>query len=223
MTDTPPTADIGPATAAANVNLSPEAAALEIGHLRAGADSHFTAAYFDAGHMGHQAAVQRMERLHEMAYPDPAAPAGEPARDDNGRFAPADAAEAIDTTPYRALTLATMPEDTPNADLAKANEEIRTLAATVGVPADLSTSGLKMIERDIASRQGRQMDAAELGEFENLLQQRTGDDYDKACQSLQKAIERAGPRGRLLRDSIMGASPATAAWLVATMHYEGRR
>jgi hypothetical protein len=229
MTDTPTTAaptDIGPATASMLPNLSPDAARAEINALKAGADLDFSRAYLDGGHMGHEAALQRMTRLHELAAgvtADPAAPASTtPGRDAaTGRFA--SESDQVDATPYAGLRLETLPADAPIEDLARTTTDVQFMAASTGVHPDLAKSGVQMIERDIAARQGRAMDAGELAAFESALFKRVGEEgYGKACEALQRAIKRAGPRGEAMRRSILSASPETAAWVVSTMHFEGR-
>jgi len=230
MTDTPTTtapADIGAATAAILPALSQEAAATEIRVLRAGGDAAWREAYLGgAMHPGHEAALMRMNHLQRLAAgeaADTAAPASAtPGRDAaTGRFA--SEADQVDATPYTALRLETMPADTPLEDLARVTTDIQFMAASTGVPADLAKSGVQMIERDIAARQGRAMDAGELATFETALLKRVGKEgYDKACDAMERAFKRAGSRGDAMRRSLLSSSPETAAWIVSTMHYEGR-
>ncbi len=227
MTDpTNAPADVGPATAAMLPNLSPEAALQEIAALKSGADREFMAAYLDGNHMAHTAAAARMSHLFKLAYPDPEAPAADASatsgRDAAGRFT--SEADQVDVTPYNGLYLETMPKDTPLDDMARITQDVRHMAAATGVPADRARSGVQMLERDIAERQGRAMDADELAAFETALFKKVGEEgYGKACEALQRAIKRAGPeKGETMRRAILSASPQTAAWIVAQMHHEGR-
>jgi hypothetical protein len=220
---------VGPATASMLPNLSADAARAEINALKAGADLDFSRAYLDGGHMGHAAALQRMSRLHELAAgvtadpAAPAAPAGGPARDEAGRFASeADQVDQVDATPYAGLRLETLPADAPLEDMARANEDIRHVAAAIGAPADISAAGLRLLEQDAVARQGRSMSTDELDEFENHLQKMTGENYDKAVDKFESFIKKSGKRGEMLRRSVAASSPHTAAWTIAMMFHEGR-
>jgi hypothetical protein len=169
-----------------------------------------------------------MDHLHRLAAgeaADMAAPASStPGRGADGRFASeADQVDQVDATPYAGLRLETMPADTPIEDLARATTDVQFMAASTGVPADMARSGVQMIERDIAARQGRAMDAGEMAVFESQLLKRVGaENYDATCRRLEAVIKRAGPKGEVMRRSILSASPETAAWVVSTMHFEGR-
>ncbi len=217
-----PPADVGPATAAMLPNLSPEAALQEIAALKAGADPAWREAYLSDSHASHKAAKARMTHLHKLAYPEaPAADASAAGRGEDGRFT--SEADQVDATPYNGLYLESL-KDTPIEDAARITQDVRHMAAATGVPADRARSGVQMLERDIAERQGRAMDADELAAFETALFKKVGEEgYGKACEALQRAIKRAGPeKGETMRRAILSASPQTAAWIVAQMHYEGR-
>lgn len=216
MESTPAPAPVpaGPTIAA------PDAARAEIAGLVAGTDSAFAKAYADPSNAGHAAARARMDALHAAAYgdsgavpvanskPEAQAPAGNSGTEGQGD---------VDASAYRSLTLETLGPDVAPAEAVRLAGDVQQVCAVLALPPELARGAVGIIERDIAARDGRPMDQAELMGFEAALRRQAGDQYEQVCDALASAIERAGPRGELLRRAIVSASPGVAAWAVASL------
>lgn len=207
--------------------LSSDTARAEIAGLVAGTDSAFAKAYADPSNAGHAAARARMDALHAAAYgdsgavpvanskPEAQAPAGNSGTEGQGD---------VDASAYRSLTLETLGPDVAPAEAVRLAGDVQQVCAVLALPPELARGGVNVLEREIANRDGRPMDGAELASFESELRRQAGGDveYEAACQSLERAIERAGKRGELLRRSLASAGPSVAAWAVMSIHRGGQ-
>jgi hypothetical protein len=167
---------------------------------------------------GNPAAVARMFALHEAAqqggFPgagesNPAAPApsspGTPAAP-GGRFKPEDYTleMIIDAKASPAATVAIQ-------------TEARQLAAALDLEPELARGGSEILDKAIASRAGKPMDAAELNRLDTLLGRQLGPDLNAALARFEARLKAAGPHGDTMRRLIVASGPEAAAWAVASL------
>lgn len=177
-----------------------ESARAEISKL--GTDAAFRAAYLDKSNPGHAAARERMDQLHQAAYP----------ADEN-----ADNAQAAG--PHGPLPLTFLP-DTPGAQIVEAHKLANETAAALQVDPELARGAVGQLENAIRTRGPKPtpMNEAELNKFESILRERWGAEYDARTDAAHAALRKAGPRGGVwLQQAILHAGPAAAAWAFETL------
>jgi hypothetical protein len=193
---------------------SPPDPAAEIRAL--GGDPAFRSAYLDGAHPGHAAAVDRMVALHERqagattpteakpTAPAPSSP-GTPAAP-GGRYRPEDytLSMTIDAAASPAVAV-------------EVQAEARQLAAALDLEPELARGGSEILDRAIASRAGRAMDAAELARLDALLARQLGPDLDAALDRFEARLKAAGPRADTMRRLILASGAEAAAWAVASL------
>lgn len=187
-----------------------QAAQGEIASLRAGRDPGFLAAYGDPQHIGHRAAVDRMTKLHETAY----------AADAAGVEAEAGQTAAPTDADYK-FELAFGEEVAPEA-MATAHQAAAEAAAALQLPPDMAAGAVRLLEGNIASRQGRPMDGVELATMESQLRGMWGEaNYDARMDAVEARLAKMKPGARnWLRRSMLAAGPAGAAWVFASLANE---
>lgn len=167
---------------------------------------------------GNPAAVAQMFALHEAAqqggFPGageskPTAPApsgpGTPAAP-GGRFKPED----------YVLEVTIDAKASPEAAVA-IHTEARQLAAALDLEPELARGGSEILDKAIASRAGKPMDAAELNRLDALLARQLGPDLDAALDRFEARLKAAGPYSDTMRRLILSSGAEAAAWAVASL------
>lgn len=194
---------------------SPPDPAAEIRLL--GGDPSFRAAYLDGAHPGHAAAVERMVSLHERqagaTTPTEAKPTAPTPSSPNAQAAPGGRFRAED---YRDLPMTIDAAASPAVAVAM-QSEARQLAAALDLEPDLARGGSEMLDRAIAGRGARPMDASELGRLEALLERQVGADLDVVLDRFEARLKAAGPHAATMRRLILASGPETAAWAVVSL------
>lgn len=193
---------------------SPPDPAAEIRAL--GGDPAFRSAYLDGSHPGHAAAVERMVALHERqagsTTPTEAKPTAPAPSSPDAPAAPSGRYRPEDYTLSMTLDAAASP-----AVAVEVQAEARQLAAALDLEPELARGGSEMLDRAIAGRAGRPMDAAELGRLEALLERQVGADLDAVLDRFEARMAAAGPHAATMRRLILASGPETAAWAVVSL------
>jgi len=188
-------------------------------------------------------ARRRMAALHQAAFPEPpddtpmpTTPAGqaqaeiEARRGDNEFIRRIEAGDPLAHAELAALDAqAAEPplpfsfgEDTPIAEVARANRLAGEVIENLGVDRELARGSVAVLDRAVSARLDdngvpKPMDDLELSRMEFLLKERLGDNYSAAMDNAEGALQRAGAGGRWLQQTILSAGPQTAAWALISL------
>src|SRR5262249_30490885 len=152
--------------------------------LVSGADKEWLTAYLDKNAPGHDAALEKMTKLHEAAYPEAAATEQAP---NMGRQA---------NMPFEFE-----PHETP-ARMVEVHAAAREVISALGVDESLARGAVQTLDRAVNARRekgpdGRMgapvpMDQLELASFEAMLQSRWGSAYDAKMDAVERTVAQAG-------------------------------
>jgi hypothetical protein len=207
--------DAAPALADPGHGASPaEVARFELATLKN--DRTFAAELANPSAPGYRAAVDRMSKLHQAAYPEdasgaPAAPAGPAPEGEPNAPDPKGPASPPTNWPLK------FSEDTPISTQQEAHALVSEGVATLGLDRELARSAISLISTAQEKRNGAPWTQADLDRFDAILEQKWGADHAAKGAAVKAALTKAGRSGEWLRQSLLAVDPTTAAWVFDTL------